>query len=149
MNRTTFLPLRARTARLQARGFTLIELMIVVTVMALLAAVAVPSYTEHVARSRRADAKQSLLELAQKLERYYTERGTYANAALGNSGVYPSSSRAGFYTLAISAQSADGFTITATPTGAMTGDACGRYSYNQLGEQGVGNGATLSAAKCW
>lgn len=132
------------------RGFTLIEVCIVLVVVALLSAIAYPSYHGHVARSRRADAKQSLLDLAQRLERFYTERGTYAGATLGGgSGLYPTTSQAGHYTLAIGSQSADGFTITATPTGSQTGDACAAFGYNHLGEQTVSSAATLSAGKCW
>lgn len=138
-----------RAAARRQRGFTLVELMIALAVLALLAGMAYPAYNEHVARSRRADAKQSLVELAQKLERFYTERGTYVGASLGGSGLYPGSSRGGYYSLAITAQTADGFTITATPTGAQASDACATFTYNQLGEQGVGPAASLSAAKCW
>lgn len=132
------------------RGFTLIEMAIVLVVVALLATMAYPSYSAHVARSRRADGKQALLELAQRLERYYTERGTYAGATLGgSSGVYSASSPAGYYTLAIATQTADAFSITATPTGKQSGDACAAFGYNHLGEQSVSSAATLSAGKCW
>ena len=135
--------------RLRSRGFTLIELMIAVAVVGLLSAVAYPSYQQQVAKGRRTDAKQSLLELSQKLERFYTERGTYVGASLGSTGLYPSTSSGGFYDLSISAQTLDGFSIKATPRGTQAGDACASFLYNQLGEQGVSAGATLSAAKCW
>lgn len=138
---------RVFTAR-PARGFTLVELMIAVAVMALLAGLAYPAYNSHVAKSRRGDAKQSLVELAQKLERYYSERGTFVGATIGTGGIYPNTSRGGFYTLAIGTQTADGFTINAAPAGSQTGDACATFTYNQLGEQGV-TGATLTAVKCW
>ena len=55
-----------------AKGFTLIELMIVVAVVAILATIAMPSYQEHVRKSRRAQAKADLVELAQQLERHHT-----------------------------------------------------------------------------
>ena len=71
------------------RGFTLIELMVVLAVAAILSAVALPSYQGQVAKGRRADGKQALVELAHKLERFYTERGTFAGATLGGSGLYP------------------------------------------------------------
>jgi type IV pilus assembly protein PilE len=132
-----------------ARGFTLIEMMIVVAIAALLASVAYPSYLNQVAKGRRADGKQALVELAQKLERFYSERGTYAGATLGNTGLYPSVSAGGYYTLAIATQTADGFTITATPGGAQAGDACSTLGYNQLGDRSVGGTATLSVAQCW
>lgn len=138
-----------RTIPRPTRGFTLVELMVVVAMVAILASIGYPSYLSQVAKGRRADAKQALVELAQKLERYYTERGTYAGAALGANGVYGSTSSGSYYTLAITNQTADGFTITATPRSNQVGDACGTFSYNQLGDRMVGGGATLTAAQCW
>ena len=130
------------------RGFTLIELMVVLAVAAILSAVALPSYQGQVAKGRRADGKQALVELAQKLERFYTERGTFAGAALGNGGLYPALSSGGYYSLAIASQSVDGFAITASPRSQQVGDACGSFGYNQLGVQSV-SGATLSTTSCW
>jgi type IV pilus assembly protein PilE len=149
MNTTALPCLRQPAADLRHRGFTLIELMIAVVVLALLASLAWPAYNAQIARSRRADAKQSLVELAQRMERYHSERGTYAGATIGANGIFPDSSRGGYYSLAITSQSADGFTLAAAPGGSQAGDACATFSYNHLGEQGVAAGATLSAAKCW
>lgn len=67
---------QARKARL-ASGFTLIELMITVAVVAILAAVAMPSYTEHIMRSHRSNARTTLLGAAQWMERAATVRGSY------------------------------------------------------------------------
>lgn len=139
-----------RTAPLDRprRGFTLVELMIAVAVLALLSSLALPAYNSHVAKGRRADAKQSLLELGQRLERFYSERGTFVGATIGAGGIYPNTSRGGYYNLSIASQTADGFSIQAAPTGAQASDACATFTYNQLGDQGV-TGATLTAAKCW
>jgi type IV pilus assembly protein PilE len=131
------------------RGFSLIEMMIVLVMVGVLSAVAYPSYTAQVAKGRRADGKQALLELAQRMERFYSERGTYAGAALGSSGIYASTSPSGYYTLSIATQTADGFKITATPTGKQADDACSVLGYNNLGEQTVGSSATQTVAQCW
>lgn len=130
------------------RGFTLVELMVALAIFAIVAAIAFPSYRSQVAKGRRADAKQSVMEVAQLLERFYSERGTYAGATLGSGGLYPSSSRQGFYTLAIANASADGYSLSATPTGAQAGDACGSYGYDQTGTASV-SGGTLTLASCW
>lgn len=135
--------------RAPRQGFTLIELMIALAVVGLLSAIAYPSYQAQVAKGRRTDAKQSLVELAQKMERFYTERGTYVGATLGATGLYPAVSSGGYYALSISAQTLDGFTVKATPQGTQVGDACASFLYNQLGEQLVSADASLSAVKCW
>jgi type IV pilus assembly protein PilE len=130
------------------RGFTLVELVITVAVVGILAAVAMPSYQSHVAASRRADAKSALLGAAQALERFYTERSTYAGAALGSGGIYPSASSQGYYTLTIVSQDANGFSLRATRAGAQVGDKCGNYTYDQAGTKGVAM-ATYAVAQCW
>lgn len=135
--------------RTRHRGFTLIEMMIALVVVGLLSALAYPTYQQQVAKGRRADAKQSLLELSQRMERFYTERGTYVGAALGNTGLYPNVSSGGHYDLSISAQTLDGFTVKATPRGVQVSDACASFLYNQVGDQTVSNDASLSAVKCW
>lgn len=136
--------------RSAVRGFTLVELVIAVAVVAILASVAVPSYREHVAASRRSDGKAALLAVAQLMERAYTERGTYAGVTLGATGVYPSTSPQGYYTLSIVSQDADGFSLRATRAGAQVGDKCGNYTYNQAGAKGVASASTgYTAAKCW
>jgi type IV pilus assembly protein PilE len=136
-------------ARRTRRGFTLVEVMIALVVVVLLSAVAFPTYQQQVAKGRRVDAKQSLVELSQKMERFYTERGTYVGATLGTTGLYPLVTSGGYYDLSITAQTVDGFTVRASPRGAQVGDACASFLYNQLGEQLVSNDASLSAVKCW
>jgi type IV pilus assembly protein PilE len=143
------LPLLRHRPAQRRLGFTLVEVMIALVVIGLLSALAYPSYQQQVAKGRRTDAKQSLLELSQKMERFYTERGTYVGATLGSGGLYPQVTGGGYYDLSITAQTLDGFTVKATPRGAQVGDACASFLYNQLGEQMVSNDASLGAVKCW
>ena len=139
-----------RDRRGPPRGFTLIELMIVVAVVALLAVVAFPSYQEAVRKARRTEAKAALSEAAQLMERYLTEKGTYATATLGTTGdppgIYRDRSENGHYALSLSNQSASTFTLSAVPQGSQAADDCGTYTLTQRGERGV-SGRT--PAECW
>ena len=71
------------------RAFTLTELMIVVVIVGLLAAMAYPSYINQVRKGRRADAQAALYDLAQAMERFYTRSHDYSTATLGSDGVFP------------------------------------------------------------
>ena len=134
--------------RVCRRGFTLIEVMIVLVVLSILSAIAYPSYSAQIVKSRRSDAKQALVELAQRLERYYSERGTYVGATLGAAGIYGTTSAGGYYTLSIATQTVSGFTCTATPTGLQADDGCGSFGYDQAGNKVV-SGGSLTASNCW
>lgn len=135
-------------ARKPSRGFSLIELMITVAILGILVAVGYPSYMGQLAKGRRADARAALADLSQRMERFYTERSTYATATLGGAGIYPSTSPQGYYTLSITNKTATAFTVQATPTGAQASDPCGNFTYDQAGTKGT-NGGTLSTAMCW
>ena len=65
--------------KIRPRGFTLVELLIVVAIIGILAAIVYPSYQDSVRKSRRADAKAVMAEAAQFMERFYTENFCYSN----------------------------------------------------------------------
>lgn len=146
----------ARSGR-AAAGFTLIELMITVAIAAILAAVAYPSYTEHVRKSRRTDAKTALLDLAARQERLFTTQNVYGGtpAALGYAGpAFPvaiqSGSQAYYQLTVVAGNPATTYTATATPVGPQAGDDCGSYTINHLGMQGnTGMRAGVASAQCW
>lgn len=132
------------------RGFTLIELMIVVAVVAILASIAYPSYQEQIRKSRRAQAKADLVELTHILERYRTVNNTYVGVdATGAFFDQSPRDRAPYYTLAISNETASAFTLTATPVegGSQASDRCGALSINQAGVKGETGSASYE--DCW
>jgi type IV pilus assembly protein PilE len=71
----------------RSKGFTLVELMIVVAIVGILAAIAYPSYTEYVLRGRRAEARTALTDLMQQQERYFTQNNSYLAFSTDNAGV--------------------------------------------------------------
>lgn len=132
-------------------GITLIELMVVVAIIAILAAVALPSYQEHVRRAARVQAQGILLENAQFLERNYTLTNRYDLNAEGNATALPvtTSPRTGEgpakYNITAAYPDSQSFTLTATPTGSMAGDTCGNLTLSQAGTKGAGG----NVADCW
>lgn len=140
-------------------GFTLIELMITVAIIGILAAVAYPSYTQYVQRANRAEARSMLLENAQFLERNFTTANRYDQTSAGatiNSAALPRTQSpangAAKYniTVAMGAAPAQTFTLSATPAGSMTGDACGTFTLTNTGLQGAAGQTSGSVvADCW
>jgi len=139
------------------QGFTLIELMIVVAIVAILAAVGYPAYTEHVQRSRRAEAQAVLLQAAQFMQRFYAAHNRYntqldGTTAVALPGALQRSPATGTQAYAISLQAntltAGAFTLVATPQGPQASDTCGNLTLTHTGTKGV-SGANATVANCW
>jgi len=111
-----------------AKGFTLLELMIVVAIIGIIAAFGYPAYIEQVTKARQADGQGALVSLANAMERYYTQNNTFVGAAVGAAGIFPNQvpveGGTAYYNLSISASTATTYTIRAIPTGTQVGNGC-------------------------
>ncbi|QPS10096.1 type IV pilin protein [Delftia acidovorans] len=134
--------------RKKAAGFTLIELMITVAIVAILSAIAYPSYQEYVLRTRRVEAMDLLGEAAARQERWRAQNGGYTTTIANLKLAHGDKSEHGYYTLSIAAAAGDGgYTLKATRTGSQVADGkCGDFTLNALGVKGVSVG---TVAVCW
>ena len=129
-------------------GFTLIELMITLIVIAILAAVALPSYRQYIARGHRAEAKAALLQVAQWMERANTSNGEYPTGQ--PTLVMLQALKPQHYTLSLPTSTASGFTVLATRADVMLGDPCGDLMLTHTGIRGAqGYSVGNVARECW
>ncbi len=130
------------------RGFTLIELMITLAVIAALAGIAYASYQRNVMEARRKAATGCILEISQFMERYYTTQLTYVGAT--SPPVSCRTELAPFYTIAISGTpTATAYTVTAVPRGQQLArdTVCGTLGITQTGAKS--ESGTGTPAECW
>jgi len=128
-------------------GFTLIELMITVAIIAILGAIAYPTYTDFVERGRRNDAKAVMLEAAQFMERRFTENRSYSGATLPTSLTQAPREGDAWYAISVNIPSATAYALTAAPKSGWTPKKCGSLTLNQLGTRGISTSDSLS--DCW
>ena len=140
------------------RGFTLIELMITLVVVAILAAIAYPLYEHQIEESRRTDARTALLELASREQRYFATNNAYtvSTSALGYTAAnWPVVIGSGYYEIAVTsvdnAANPPSFLLTATAIGMQTNDtSCATFTVNSIGVQAAQDSSGGdSTATCW
>ena len=112
------------------RAFSLIELLTVLALVSILAAIAIPSYAKYSYRVRRVDAKEALMRIANAQERYFAANNRYGS--LADLGVTGTSTESRHYTLSIELRDR-GFTAKATPVGIQADDICGLFSITHTG----------------
>jgi type IV pilus assembly protein PilE len=150
-------------SRRRHHGFTLIELVVAMVIAAILAAIAIPSYSNYVRKSRRTEAKTVLLDLTSLEERFYTTNNSYTQnpTLLGYSGTsWPITTASGYYsitqgnwqlangaTAANQAGTPATYNFTATPLGDQLKDTgCTSLTIDSTGVQ---TAAGTDAANCW
>lgn len=128
--------------RQRARGFTLIEVMIVVAIVGILATIAYPSYQDYVRRSKRAEVQSLMQDLSLRQQQRLLDTRAFATtlAAL-NVVVGPTLSTRYNVTLTVGAGAMPGFVATATPINGQLSDTCGVLTLNQTGAK--------TPANCW
>ena len=132
-------------------GFTLIELMITAAIVAVLSAIALPSYTSYIARANRADARAQLVQVAQFMQRFYAANDKFDKDRSGNDVITqvpvtlkqsPAPTGTGstkLYDLAIPTVTSGSFEIRMVPVdgGRMSNDQCGAFSLDSTGKRGI------------
>ena len=134
-------------------GFTLIELMIVVAIVGILAAIAIPSYQNYILQSRRTSALNAIMDLASRESRYFTANNTYTSSmlTLGYSADPLPVTDANSHYYDLSAQTSNNntnFTLQAVPFGNQANDTCGTFTYTDLGIKSVSAGTGM-VSSCW
>jgi type IV pilus assembly protein PilE len=151
-----------KTKKRMELGFTLIELMIVVAIVGILAAIAFSLYSAQVQKARRTDARTAVLDLAGREERFFSVANNYSQAPadVGYGGGFPQVVGSGYYQLNVAVPdpafvAAGGvgpsYVITATAFNQQIADSpCASFSINQLGKQSsLNSGGADSTAICW
>jgi type IV pilus assembly protein PilE len=130
-----------------ARGFTLIEVMIVVGIVGILAAIALPSYSEHTRRAKITEATSQLADLRVRMEQYFMDNRTYQGTGT-TCGVTMPTTTTKYFTLSCTAPTVATYTVTATGSGDMTGFTYTINDQNVRATNAVPSGWT-SSANCW
>jgi type IV pilus assembly protein PilE len=128
------------------KGITLIELLIVIVIVGILAAIAVPVYTNYMQRARRADAKTALEQLRASQEMFRAERGSYSTNLVQLVTSWGVPATAGDYNLGFTVSNANSFTAEAVPNSARQ-LSDGSLFINQNGRKWDGDGAVWPQGK--
>lgn len=136
------------TDRARLRGVTLIEMIIVVAILMLVAAIVYPNYSDRALRAKRVDAKTALLTAAAQQEKFFLRNNEFAGS-LPDLGLTAQSEH-GYYDLELTRDTATTFEITATATGKQENDReCLSFTINQIGQKTATGDGDNSTETCW
>lgn len=125
-------------------GFTLLELVVVMAIAAILAAIAIPNYSEYVMRSHRSEAQSFISDVASRQSQFFLDRRSYAGTVAGLNMIPPAEVAARYnVAIAVVAGPPAGFQVSATPIGAQATDRCGVLTIDQA------NNRTAVGPRCW
>ena len=139
-----------RIPKVRTLGFSLIELMVTVSIVGVLASIAYPSYLAYTRRSNRTDATSAMVHDAQMLERCYSQTFSYIGCPNVPTTATPTPN--GYYSVLVATPAAAQFTITATPAKSpQTGDTqCSTFTMGSGGVQTATDaGGALTTSVCW
>lgn len=127
-----------------ASGFTLIELMITVAILAILLSIAIPNYSNYLLRAKRSEGRSTLMDVIARQERFYSDNQRYANS-LSDIGLNSAISENGYYTITVSSTTPFQAAIaTATPKAPFVDAECGALSITTANVRSSGGGTD-----CW
>lgn len=139
----------------RSAGFTLMEVLITMAIIAIITAIAIPNYAQYIVRSNRSEARQQLLEAAAFLQRCFTQNNDYRCApGAGNPMPAPfaqsPSTGAAKYNILVTNGGGAGsttYTLSAVPAGSMAGDPCGTLTVTHTGQRGRSGAEPMES--CW
>jgi len=140
---------------MNSKGFTLVEIVIVLSILGILASIVYPSYTGHVKRAHRTDAKTVILQAAARQERFFGNQNRYAgNMTTLGYGADLLTTEDGRYSVSVNASTVNTYTLQAVPNslGRQNTDGCGSFIVDYLGVRNIKDqpaGAAVTVKDCW
>ena len=133
-------------SRRSMAGLTLVEVLVVSVLVAVIAAIALPTYQQQVRKGRRAEGRAMLIDVVNREHRFFADNFAYTTDITGDLSFNPAESENGHYALAVTSIGPTQMLLTASPQGGQVNDTeCGSLSLSTTGAKGTTGGGD----KCW